>query len=216
MIIAFLSLQLAAASVTGQVDSQCKEHCQILAVQGGSVKLIDEWPPGRTLILGKYIPAAQPFVPGTEAPVRSLRSSRGWRIVMSAYLDHGDDDILLHVRFFSPDGLLKTTWKSRPWLQGADIGRLFGTDDELVVFTTTEEHAYNDQTLVWLLAPQASPKLILDLPGTYKGSSRGGSGKPPGMTFSRETYDGVHSETKGIRDEFWKWDTQTKHLLMEK
>lgn len=43
-----------AADVPGQIDSICRNQCEILAVQDGHAKLIDQWTPvPRTIDLGK-------------------------------------------------------------------------------------------------------------------------------------------------------------------
>jgi len=36
---------------------------------------------------------------------------------------------------------------------------------------------------------------------------------PAGVWIDRETYDGVHGNTKGRQHTFWRWDPDTKILL---
>ena len=98
------------------------------------------------MILGNYAPAAQRLVPRTEAPVRDLRSSGGWRVVVRIYLNHDDDDFLAHVRFFVPDGRLRVTDDALEYLEETRIGTLFGGGDEIFAMTSNEEHAYNTQS----------------------------------------------------------------------
>jgi hypothetical protein len=205
-------LVAASAAVPGQIDSICRDQCEILAVQEGTVRFIDQWPPTRNLDLGKYAPAAQRLVPRTEAPVRDLRSPRGWRVVASVYLDHDEDEILMHIRFFGPDGKLRTTSGVLSALEQTAIGNLFGGNDEVFAITSNEEHAYNAQTELWLLPERGDPKLLIEIQGVPQNFSGQAAGTVPGVMIARQTYDGVRSETKGTVQEFYAWEPKTKSL----
>jgi hypothetical protein len=209
-----LLLQLSAATgrVSGQIDSACRAYCQILAIQDGKAMLIDQTPPFRDLDLGSYIAAAQPLVPRTEAPVRDLRSSRGWRVVASVFLDHKQSEVLTRIRFFDPGGVLQ--WKEvvMESVEESAIGTLFGGSDEVFAMTSNEEHAYNVLTEIWLLPASGRPTLLLTAPGTYQGFSDGRAGSAAGVMLARQTYDGVHADTKGIVEQFYAWNRTMKTL----
>jgi hypothetical protein len=168
----------------------------------------------RTLELGKYVPAAQHLVPRNEAPIRSLPSSRGWRIVISAFLDHangfGSD---LRLRFLGPDGNLRATDTVLMTLEQVETGRLFGGDDDILAVQSNEEHSYNSRTAIWLLPEHGAPKQLIDANATF-GKFLKGSGTRPGIWISRQTYDGVNAATKGWVDEFWVWDAKNKSLAL--
>ena len=207
-------LQLVVSSVVpGQVDSICRDKCEIIAVQAGVVKFINQWPPTRTLALGEYAPAAQHLVPKTEAPILDLRSKGGWRVVASPYLDHDQDDILMHVRFFGPGGKLQRTGEALLDLVQTRIGSLFGGSDEIFAITSNEEHDYNAQTEIWLLPRGGRPKSLLEIEGTYKAFIGEAPGQAPGVRISRQTYDGAHAETKGTVEEFWAWNAEKRSLI---
>jgi hypothetical protein len=216
MILALVIFQVAAAPgvAPGQVDSICRSRCEILAVQAGSVRFIDQWPPARNLNLGKYALEAQGLVPRTEAPVLDLRSHRGWRVVASVYLDHEEDEVLGRLRFFGPDGRLRATTGVLFAFEHAEIGTLFGGSDEVVAITSNEEHAYNAQTEIWLLPENGGPKLLAEVQGTFGKFHGSAPGEAPGVTVARQTYDGVHSETKGMVEEFYAWNAETKSLTL--
>lgn len=213
--IALLLFQMAlAAAIPGEVDRQCGAHCEILVVHDGTVQLIDEWPPGRNLVLGRYAPAAEHLVPGTEAPVGDLRSKIGWRVVASIYLDHQQNEILTHLRFFTPTGALVATESALSLVEQAEIGSLFGGTDEMVAITSSEEHAYNGHTEIWFLPPIGVPKLVIDFPGTYKKFVKQVAAAKAGVIILREKYDGERAETKGRVEEFWQWNTEKKSLAV--
>ena len=217
MLAILISIPLLApvTSLPGQIDSICREHCEVVAVQAGRVRFIDQWPPARNLDVGKYVPTAQRSVPRTEAPVLDLRSQHGWRIVASVYLDHKEDEPGTHIRFFGPDGALRSTQDVQLLLEQTKLGTLFGGADEIFAITSWEEHAYNTQTQIWLLPPSGPPKLLLDIPGIFQQFSDG-AGRSPGVLVARETYDGVHAETKGKVQEFYVWDSGIESLKLQK
>ncbi len=52
-------------------------------------------------------------------------------------------------------------------------------------------------TGLWLLPRQSKPRQLIEMSATFGKFSNEGLGTPPGVWISRQTYDGVHSETKG-------------------
>jgi hypothetical protein len=210
---AFTGLFLIAASTAfcRQVDRVCLAgQCQSLEVEGGVVRFADPSPPSRNLVIGSYVDAAQSLVPATEAPIREL-ASHGWRVVVSAFLDHEEDEVRLRLRCFAPGGLLRKTEDLLSSLDEAEVGYLFGGSDEILAVTSTEEHAYNAMTEIWYLPMVGEPKVVLSSASTIEKFS---SGDDPGVTVKRETYDGVHAETKGRVPEFWAWNRSAKALTL--
>ena len=214
MIYAFLLFQLATTSNTPrmEVDRICRARCEILTVQEGTVRFINEWPPSRTLSLGRYAAEAQSFVPRTEAPVRDLRSEHGWRVVVSSYLDHDQDELLTHLRFFGPAGRLREETSVLAKIERAQIGNLFGGADEIFAVTSNEEHAYNARTEIWWLPQDANPTLLIEVQGQPRRFLSTSSGGGPGVSFDRQTYDGVNADTKRTVEEFYVWDSTKKSL----
>lgn len=170
----------------------------------------------RRLVIGKYVSAGQRFVPRTEASIRDLRSARGWDIVLSSFLQREDFSAALRVRFFDPDGKLRGTDDLLMALEQIEVGRLFGGSDEIVAIQSNEEHSYNSRSGMWLLPQRGDPRQLIDINATLGKFSRGGNKLPPGAWIRRQTYDGVHAETKGWVDEFWVRDTAKKSLTSER
>jgi hypothetical protein len=212
-LITVVALLAAPAAVPGQVDSICRAKCEILAVQGGSVKFIDQWL-NRTVVLGRYAASAQNLVPRTEAPIREIKSARGWRIVASAYLDHDQDELHARLRLFGPDGKLKGTGDILSVVEEAKVAGLVGGNDEVFVVTSNEEHAYNAQTEIWLLPEHGDPKVLLQIQGDFGGFI--GQNLTRGVAIARQTYDGIDAKTKGTVQELYVWNPETKSLVLEK
>lgn len=206
-----------AVHVPGQIDQVCQgAYCESLSVQSGTVRFVDSTPPSRTLVLGRLIAQAQQSVPEVEAPLRDMRSEAGWRVVVSAFLQHSGDnegELGLRTRFFR-DGALTGAFDMYGLLQGVELGALFGGDDDIFAITSDDEHAYNVETEIWLLPRIGSPKRVLAFPGVYNQFSRAATGHPAGVLVSRETYDGEHAQTKGRMRQFWAWDSRTKTLSL--
>jgi hypothetical protein len=215
MIFLSVILQLLAvpASVPGQIDIVCRPHCQVLAIQGGKVRLLDKGPLQRDLSLGQYAAPAQASVPRSEAPVTDLRTSRGWRLIASVYLDHQELEARTHLRFISPDGRLRSTEDALEYIEVAKAGNYFGGTDEVFIVTSNEEHAYNDQTEVWYLPPRDKPKLLLEAPGSFERFINPKSEQHVGIVLARQGYDGVHAQTKGTQQELYSWNSIAKTLV---
>ena len=120
----------------------------------------------------------------------------------------------MNLRFFGPGGSLQASAQVLSSVEQTSIGRLLGGSDEIFAITSYEEHAYNTQTEIWLLPEHGEPRVLLETVGVHKAFSGQATGKPPGVVIARQTYDGVHAETKGTLDEFWAWDSQAKSLAL--
>jgi hypothetical protein len=70
--------------------------------------------------------------------------------------------------------------------------------------------------MVWLLPNAGEPKLLLRAVGALRRFQPIGAGVTgvPGIWIDRETYDGVHAETRGRKLEFWLWDEHSKKLRL--
>lgn len=209
--IILFQLTAAPSQLTGQIDSICREKCKVIAVQDNDVKLIDQWL-GRTLTLGKYAPAAVGRLPPTEAPVLDLKSSNGWRIIASDYIDHQQDEIEAHVRFFRPDGKLNRTTDVLATIEQGKMALLEGGSDAIFAITSSEEHAYNAQTEIWLLPRNGSAWALINIQGNFEGFI--GAGRVRGVRIAKQTYDGLNANTKGIVYETYIWHPETHALTL--
>jgi hypothetical protein len=211
MLCLFLPLLLLAADATRQVEPVCPNgYCMYLVIRDDHVRFIGTM--SRDIDLGSYARSGQRFVPQTEAPIRDLRTKRGWHIVISEFLEHKEAAVETKFRFFSPRGELMATNESMMDLELAQLGYLLGGRDEILAITTNEEHVYNARTMLWLLPDHGTPKQLLDVGGMVRKFLNGADGKPAGVWIDRQTYDGFHAETKGWAREFWKWNADTKTL----
>ncbi|MGD0497080.1 MAG: hypothetical protein ABSC23_01455 [Bryobacteraceae bacterium] len=223
-----IQLFAAFAVVAGEVDRYCwkplaegpktgraEDVCLTLAVNNGSVTYTEAGL--RSLVIGKYVGAAQRFVPGTEAPIRDLRSPDGWHIVVSSALLRGAEaGAMLRIRFFGPGGEPRGTAEVQMTLEGDEVGHLFGGADNILAVQSNEEHSYNSMTDIWLLPKQGEPRKLIEMNAILGRFSSGSKGTRPGVWIRRQTYDGVHAETKGWLDEFWIWDPARKSLTLER
>jgi hypothetical protein len=200
-----------SAAVPGEIDRVCRNgYCSTLTIEHGQVRLSD---PLRTLSLGSYVESDQHLTPRTEAPIRDLASVSGWHVVLSAFLDHTrKSEAGLRIRFYDADGSLRSTADVLIALEQVTAGHLFGNADDIVAVTSSEEHAYNVQTDIWLLPRHGNPKSLLSAPGVYKRFWDGNGLHAPGVMISRETYDGLHADTKGTTLEFYIWDRRRREL----
>jgi hypothetical protein len=122
----------------------------------------------------------------------------------------------MHLRFFGPDGSLRATGAVLSALEQSKVGNLFGVGDEMFSITSNEEHAYNAQTEIWYLPESGDPKVVLEVQGRVESLAGGRGQGVPGVAVDRQTYDGVHAETKGRVREFYVWDRGTKSLVLQK
>ena len=216
-------LFVTAAPVTAkQLDRKCDQgDCLALVVENGNVlgQRTGEFSPGK-LEIGKYDPKGARLVSPKEAPIMYSKTQRGWVAVVAAYIP---EDVLLwpqlRLYIFDPQGHRTTVEDlynrigptARPNFR---MGKLFNTNSEILQVSTDGEHSYVVRTLIWLLPENGTPKLLLDAPGLVDRIQQAAAGKQAGFSIQRETYDGVHAETKGQKREFWVWDEEQKTLRM--
>jgi hypothetical protein len=208
---------IAAAATPVQVDRSCRQGCRALVIRDGMVQFVDSRPPApRSFVIGSYLAAAQSSVPTNEAPIRQIKAGDRWTILASAFLDHDSDnegEPGVRIRFLDPNGRQQIADE----LSGLDVletGPFFGGIDQVLVVTSEEEHAYNVQTEIWLLPMEGGPKRLLWFQGTVKGFVSSPAAPEPGVFISRQTYDGVHAETKGTATEFYAWDRARRSLIL--
>jgi hypothetical protein len=204
---------LLAAQTTGDVDRTCnKGFCDLLVVRDGQVRFVETGGLLPTdLALGPYISAAQSQVSKTELPVRDLRSANGWRVVISAFLDKPEQTAGLRVHFFAQNGKQVDVQEVQMKLEKGDVGTPFGGSDEVLTITAWAEHGYNSRTSIWLLPGTGKPVELLAERGVVDRFIAPTEGEA-GVWINRDTYDGIHAETKGRVPEFWKWDGTQKTL----
>jgi hypothetical protein len=205
---------LAAIALWGQGDKFCfRDQCQFLTVRQGLVRFADFPALSRDLVIGRYAQGYQRFVPAVEVPIRGARSPGGWLVVVSAFLDHAEGGQELRVRMYAPDGSKQGQSDIMSALEGLELGDVFGTADEVLAITSTEEHAYNVNTTIWLLQKAGGPRKLMDVPGVLIKAAKARDGARSGALIRRQTYDGEHAETKGWVEEFWAWDPIQKSLI---
>jgi len=204
---------LTLSAAVEQVDIVCRQYCSILEVKDGVVQLRDESSRApRRITIGRYVAEDQQFVPRTEAPTSDLRSLSGWRVVVSAVLDHQELGVRQRLRFFDSRGVLRLQYDALAVLEQQRIGRLFGGADEVLAVTSNEEHAYNARTDIWFLPEQGDPKQVLSVVGVFQTFRK--ESDSPGVVLARQTYDGVDSKTKGFVREEYAWDAIAKVLRL--
>ena len=91
-------------------------------------------------------------------------------------------------------------------------GKILHTDEEFALISSTGAHAYEVRTSVWLLPSSGPPRHVLDVPGLLTTVQLGRS---PGLFIDRQTYDGIHAETKGQVKEFWAWNPDQKAFTLK-
>jgi len=219
VIVPFITGQLWGAKV---VDRQCYQRdCLTLVIENGKVlgQRSGGFSPGN-LELGKYDVRGASLVSAKEAPVLYSKTRRGWVGLVAAYIP--EEALLwpqLRLYIFDPQGHRTTTQdlyirigsEAQPNFR---IGALFNTNSEFLQVSTDGEHSYVVRTLIWLLPDKGAPRLLLDEPSLVNRVQQSSAGRRGGIWTQRETYDGVHAETKGSKSEFWAWDEDQKALQL--
>jgi hypothetical protein len=100
-------------------------------------------------------------------------------------------------------------------IEQSEIGSLFGGDDEIFAITSDGGHAYTAQTEIWFLPERGRPKKLLSVPGVYEEFTSASAGKLAGVVVARQTYDGIHAETKGETNEFYAWNRENESLTLQ-
>lgn len=198
-----------------EIDRRCLQgDCVVLNIEGRQVvaRRTGEFSGKRTV--GTIAPDGRPFLPPTEAPLRFANSPGGWRVILAAFLPQDFDYNApeLRLRILDPRNGRQTVVDDYNVLGSFHIGPIFETGNEFLQVSTSGPHAYITRTRVWLLPPDGSPNLLLDVPGTLIRIQTQTGAQPAGLWIDRETYDGVHAETKGRKREFWRWDASNKTL----
>jgi len=218
----FLFLTLAFMAGTAQsaqqLDRKCfQSDCLTLAVEKGIVFGQHTGPQVGKLKIGEFDARGIGFVPTTEAPIQYSRTERGWVAVVAARVPK--DFILwpeLRLYLIDPAGHQRSQEDLYTLLHDFRVGRILNTRTELAEVSTVGDHSYVVRTLIWLLPEVNSrPKLLLHGEGLLNRIQPvTASGREPGFWIDRETYDGIHAETKGWKPEFWAWDEDHKILTL--
>jgi hypothetical protein len=188
--------------------------CNELVVRNNVVEFVSTGLIPRRLTIGRYVPSDQPLVGKGEAPILDLSSGTDWHIVVTAGFFYGSDPTgpYLAAYLFGSRGKLWTKTKMDMSLENYGIGDLLGTAQEFLEITTGGPHAYAVHTFVWLLPRDGPPKLLLNAYGMLDRIEPAHADRPGGLWVEMQTYDGLHSETKGWRSQFWRWDQQSLRL----
>ncbi len=181
--------------------------CVVLTEEAGKVSVERTGEFAQKREVGIYEPRAASLVPQTEAPIRFSKTQNGWTAVVTAYLPEQFDFDAPELRLylFDPRGMRAAVDDNYNLLGTFQAGRILRTPDEFALISSTGAHAYVVRTSIWLLPPLGPPKHVMDVPGLPAGT-RESSATPPGLFIDRQTYDGIHAETKGQVKELWVWD----------
>ena len=199
--IIFLSGFVSSAE---ELDRRCLDKdCVSLRIESGRVYVDNTGEFARTIHIGTYDISAKSDVPPTEAPILSKKTSNGWIAIVTASLPSKFDFNAPVLRVYILNRLheKQLSFDSQMTLDSFRAGRLFNVTDEFVQISASGEHAYVVQTVVWHLPKNGSPKLMIDVPGLVAGINV----VSRGIWIDRQTYDGIHAESKGHRRELWSW-----------
>jgi hypothetical protein len=215
LFMSFLPRDSAAAEKV--IARMCFEsgECDRLVVRNDMVEFVPAGTPSGRRSVGHYVPEDQALVPQGEAPILDLKSATGWHIVVSAGFIYGGNPLgpSLAVYLFDRTGRLAQREKLQLRVESYEVGDLFGQGQEFLQITSGGEHAYVVNTYVWLLAAVGPPKLLVSAYGMLDRIQTANAAAPGGLWIAMQTYDGIHSETKGWRPQFWQWDPQ--HLRFD-
>lgn len=200
-----------------EIDRRCLNgDCVVLVMEGRRVLAHRVGELSGERWIGNFAEEAVTLVGPTEAPVLYATSPMGWRAVVSAFLpaEFDYDAPELRLRIFDAKGEQRTAVDDYNILGSFHIGRIFGTEREFLLMSTTGAHSYVVRTRVWLLPRDGAPFLALEVPGALKRIQTADSGQDAGVWINREMYDGIHAETKGAKQEFWVWNDSKRTLTV--
>ena len=200
-----------------ELSRRClQEDCVVLTVEGGKVfaERTGEFAGKREV--ANYDSKGASLVPKTEAPIRFSKTPGGWTAVVTAYLpeEFDFDAPELRLYLFDPGGKRAAMDDNYSLLGSFDAGRILNTEDEFALISSTGAHAYVVRTSAWFLPASGPPKHVLDVPGLLASTQESNAG-PPGLFIYRQTYDGIHAETKGEVKEFWIWNPDRKTFALK-
>jgi hypothetical protein len=190
-------------------------NCGELAVENDIVEFVSTGGFVGRRAIGHYVANDQALVGEGEAPILDLRSGTDWHVVLAAGFFYGYDPAgpTLVAYLFDGRGKLWTRFELQMSLESYEVGDLFGYGQEFLQVTTGGKHAYVVDTDVWLLPKAGPPKLLVHAHGVLDRIQAASAVRPGGLWIDTQTYDGIHSETKGWRPQFWRWDKE--HLRFE-
>ena len=193
-----------------ELDRRClKGDCVTLSVEGGRVFLDHTGEFADRREVGAYNAAGALLVPHSGAPIRYSKATGGDVIVVAAFLprelDFNAPELRLYV--FDSQGRQLSTDIGYTLLGSLCVGRIFRTQADFVVMSTTGAHSYVVRTTAWYLPPHGGqPRRVLEVVGLLTKVQVARGAEHAGLWIDRETYDGVNWKTKGQLPEFWAWD----------
>lgn len=209
-------LVVVSACSAKELDRRCLAgDCVILMIESGKVLVERTGEFAVKREVAKYDQRGAPLVPSNEAPILYAETPRGWIAIVTAFLPREFDFDAPELRVYILDSQRqqRTVADAYNLLESFHVGRIFNTNSEFVQISTTGSHAYVVRTLVWLLPESGPPTSLMDVPGLLD-RIEVPAGQPSGLWINREMYDGVRSDTKGQKPEFWKWDADRKMLIL--
>lgn len=204
--------------VGGRVVSRvCFDNeCSYLVRRSDKVQFVRTGSVPVDRIVGPYLQRYQSLVPRNELPVLERHFS-GWRIIVSAVLLQDEyDGPIMRFRFLGRGGRLLGSYDDDLQVMSLSVGTLFGGSDIIAAATTSGVHVYDNTALVWLLPHNEAVKKLLEVPGSTDRIVHASQGHGQiGIWVNRQTYDGVHPETKREVPEFWEWRDREKKLVRQ-
>jgi hypothetical protein len=213
-----LTVCLATLSCHGEeLSRRCLQgDCVVLLLEEGKLfaERTGEFAGKREI--GNYDSKGASLVPKTEAPIRFSKTQRGWTAIVTAYLPEQFDFDAPELRLylFDPSGKRAVVDDNYNLLGDFKTGKILNTGDEFALISSTGAHAYVVRTSAWFLPTTGPPKHVLVVSGLLV-SIRESNAGPPGLLIDRQTYDGVHAETKGTVKELYVWSAETKTLTLQ-
>lgn len=215
-VVSALLLLVAVQLPDREVVRRClKEFCAVLSIQEKTVKFRESENFVPPYEVGPYAGEAQKWVPQNEAPIREMITPNRWRAIVSAALDEYDETgPTMRLRIFDQNGVQQLKYDGNYFLDDIESGMLFGTSDVVLSIQTGGKSAYVQDGEIWLLPESGKPMELLHVHGSLVRFQPNGSGTNglPGVWVERETYDGIHADTKGTELQFWRWDSGKKDL----
>jgi len=179
--------------------------CAELRIESGRV-IWDANAPSEGADKGPYLAHLHALLAPREAPVRELRSDRGWRVIQTwGFTEPRSGLRRYYLYFFSPQGKLELKHDGNMNLATIEMGRLFRTETELLVTYGADSHTLSQTVDVWILPPQGAPKKA-PLEGKILRSIEPGTAELlPGLWVENPILEGEWLRPVAWVPEFWEW-----------
>jgi hypothetical protein len=190
--------------------------CAELTIESGSVVFRSSGQVSERTV-GPYLSADQHLVPNQELPIQEIKSQDGWRVIVTVSLSNYDFIGPIDCFWiFDPSGNKRIRLKGDYFLDQMKIGHLFDEQTDILAIETQGPHAYTVTSSLYLLSVSEGLTLLLKKNAQLKEFYSLENSSAPGVRLNVETYDGVHSETKGWKLCFWRWNPALKTLAADR